>query len=217
MLSKLHGVGCSQHSCPWTSSTNVWLNCPPLCRTHYHYWSLHGYFICIYLCSLPQLTSAYKQPLCLNKQTVSHIVFKHVFLFLFSSVAQSCPTLCNLMNRSTPGLPVHHQLWSSLKLMSIELVMPSSHLILRHPLLLLPPNTFFKFMQIVLGCVSILVLTFSHYPCILKMHPFHSVCMLLVSSSLGLELHIYLSTSPVWTPRLPSIPCYINMLWQWSP
>ena len=30
--------------------------------------------------------------------------------FQFSSVAQSCPTLCNPMNRSTPGLPVHHQL-----------------------------------------------------------------------------------------------------------
>ena len=29
---------------------------------------------------------------------------------LFSSVAQSCPTLCYPMNRSTPGLPVHHQL-----------------------------------------------------------------------------------------------------------
>ena len=28
----------------------------------------------------------------------------------FSSVTQSCPTLCNPMNRSTPGLPVHHQL-----------------------------------------------------------------------------------------------------------
>ena len=28
----------------------------------------------------------------------------------FSSVAQSCPTLCNPMNHSTPGLPVHHQL-----------------------------------------------------------------------------------------------------------
>ena len=27
-----------------------------------------------------------------------------------SSVAQSCPILCNPMNRSTPGLPVHHQL-----------------------------------------------------------------------------------------------------------
>ena len=28
----------------------------------------------------------------------------------FSSVTQSCPTLCNPMNRSTPSLPVHHQL-----------------------------------------------------------------------------------------------------------
>ena len=28
----------------------------------------------------------------------------------FSSVTQSCPTLCNPMNHSTPGLPVHHQL-----------------------------------------------------------------------------------------------------------
>ena len=27
----------------------------------------------------------------------------------FSSVAQSCPTLCDPMNRSTPGLPAHHQ------------------------------------------------------------------------------------------------------------
>ena len=37
----------------------------------------------------------------------------HCFImetFQFSSVAQSCPTLCNPMNRSTPGLPVHHQL-----------------------------------------------------------------------------------------------------------
>ena len=42
------------------------------------------------------------------------------------------------MNRSTPGLPVHHQLWSLLKPMSIELVMLSNHLILCCPLLLLP-------------------------------------------------------------------------------
>ena len=42
------------------------------------------------------------------------------------------------MNCSTPGLPVHHQLLELLKLMSIESVMPSSHLILCHPLLLLP-------------------------------------------------------------------------------
>ena len=32
------------------------------------------------------------------------------WLFQFSSVAQSCPTLCDPMNHSTPGLPVHHQL-----------------------------------------------------------------------------------------------------------
>ena len=42
------------------------------------------------------------------------------------------------MNCSMPSLPVHHQLQSLLKLMSIESVMPSSHLILCHPLLLLP-------------------------------------------------------------------------------
>ena len=41
------------------------------------------------------------------------------------------------MGRSTPDLPVHHQTRSLLKLMSIKLVMPSSHLILCCPLLLL--------------------------------------------------------------------------------
>ena len=43
------------------------------------------------------------------------------------------------MNCSTPGLPVHHQLPESRRLMSIESVMPSSHLTLCHPLLFLPP------------------------------------------------------------------------------
>ena len=57
----------------------------------------------------------------------------------FSSVAQSCLTLCDPMNCSTPGLPVHHQLPEFTQLMSIESVMPSSHLILCRPLLLLPP------------------------------------------------------------------------------
>ena len=57
----------------------------------------------------------------------------------FSSVSQSCLSLCDPMNHSTPGLPVHHQLPEFIKLMSIQLVMPSSHLILCRPLLLLPP------------------------------------------------------------------------------
>ena len=37
----------------------------------------------------------------------------HIFIQYwehFSSVSQSCPILCNPMDRSTPGLPVHHQL-----------------------------------------------------------------------------------------------------------
>ena len=82
----------------------------------------------------------------------------------FSSVTQLCPSLCDPMNHSTPGLPVHHQLpestqthvhraavygitqsrtrlkWlSSSSSTSIKSVMPSSHLILCHPLLLLSP------------------------------------------------------------------------------
>ena len=59
--------------------------------------------------------------------------------FSFSSVAQSCPILCDPMNRSTPGLPVHHKLPEFTQTSIIESVMPSSHLILCRPLLLLPP------------------------------------------------------------------------------
>ena len=54
------------------------------------------------------------------------------------SVVQACPTLCNPMDCSTPGLPVHHQLLELTQLMSIESVMPSDHLILCRPLLLSP-------------------------------------------------------------------------------
>ena len=56
----------------------------------------------------------------------------------FSSVAQSCPTLCDPVNCSTAGLLSITNSQSLPKPMSIELVMPSSHLILCHPLLLLP-------------------------------------------------------------------------------
>ena len=51
-----------------------------------------------------------------------------------------CPTLCNPMDCSTPGFPVLHYSWSSLKLTSIESMMPSNHLILCP--LLLPPSIF---------------------------------------------------------------------------
>ena len=75
----------------------------------------------------------------------------HCFVWIhssvqFSSVPQLCQTLCNPTDCNTPGFPVHHQLWSLLKLMSIEPVMPSNHLILWHPLLL--PSSIFPSIRI---------------------------------------------------------------------
>ena len=55
----------------------------------------------------------------------------------FSSVAQSYLILCNTMDCRMPGLPIQ-QLPSLFKLTSIESVIPSNHLILCRPLLLLP-------------------------------------------------------------------------------
>ena len=61
------------------------------------------------------------------------------FSVQFSSAAQSCPTLCNPMDCSMPGFPVHHQLLELAQThVIIKLVMPSNHLILCRPLLLLP-------------------------------------------------------------------------------
>ena len=62
-------------------------------------------------------------------------------MFQFSSVQSLSRVwlLCDPMNRSTPGLPTTTNSWSSLKLTSIESVMPSNHLILCRPLLLLTP------------------------------------------------------------------------------
>ena len=55
-------------------------------------------YFSIYLCHLWFLSSVFYS-------------FPYIgLLFLFSSVAQLCPTLCDPMNRSTPDLPVHHQL-----------------------------------------------------------------------------------------------------------
>ena len=64
----------------------------------------------------------------------------HLHCIQFSSIQSlSCVRLCNPMNGSIPGLPSITNSRSSLKLTSIKLVMPSSHLILCRPLFLLPP------------------------------------------------------------------------------
>jgi len=60
-------------------------------------------------------------------------------------VAQSCPTLCDPMNRSTPGLPVHHQLpeFTQTHVHWVSDAIQPSHPLSSHPaissLLLLPP------------------------------------------------------------------------------
>ena len=51
----------------------------------------------------------------------------------FSSVTQSCLTLCDPMYCSMPGLPVHVQIPELLKLMFVESVTSSNYLILWHP------------------------------------------------------------------------------------
>ena len=59
----------------------------------------------------------------------------------FSSVAQSCPTLCHPMDCSTPGFPVHHQLPELAQTHVHRVGDAIQHLILYHPLLL-PPSIF---------------------------------------------------------------------------
>ena len=56
------------------------------------------------------------------------------------SVTRSCLTLCNPTDCSTPGFPVLHHLpeFAQAHVMSIESMMPSNHLILCHPFLLMP-------------------------------------------------------------------------------
>ena len=61
-----------------------------------------------------------------------------IFIDSCCSATKSCPTLCDPMDCSTPGFSFLQYSWSSFKLISIELVMLSNHLILCLPLLLLP-------------------------------------------------------------------------------
>ena len=67
----------------------------------------------------------------------ANLLFDIKVVVRFSSVAQSCPTLCDPTDCSMPGFPVHHQLQEFIQTHVIVSVMPSKHLILCHPLLLL--------------------------------------------------------------------------------
>ena len=75
-----------------------------------------------------------------NSQVIEHLKTKYnKWLAQFSSVAQSCPILCDPMNCSTPCFPVNHQLPELAQTHVHRVVMPSNHLILCRPLLL-PSN-----------------------------------------------------------------------------
>ena len=66
-------------------------------------------------------------------------LLKRVPVWQFSSVAQSCLTLCDPINCSTPGLPVHYQLPEFTQTQVHRVGDAIHHLILCRPLLLLPP------------------------------------------------------------------------------
>ena len=79
----------------------------------------------------------------LSRFKVFVMIFKVITVNInsFSSVAQSCPTLCDPMDCSTPCFPVHHQLLKPAQTHVHRGIMPSNHLILCCPLLL-PPSIF---------------------------------------------------------------------------
>ena len=58
--------------------------------------------------------------------------------YQFSSVAQLCLTLCDSMDCSTLGFPVHHQLLEPTQTHVYQVVMPSNYIILCHPVFLMP-------------------------------------------------------------------------------
>ena len=72
----------------------------------------------------------------LNQWKVFWVLNSNVWIFQFSSVAESCPTPCNPMDCSMTGLPVHCQL-PEFTQTHVHWVGSSNHLILCHPLLLL--------------------------------------------------------------------------------
>ena len=67
----------------------------------------------MFITALLTIARTWKQPRCPStNKWVKKLwrIYTMEYSVQFSSVAQSCPTLCHAINRSRPGLPVHHQL-----------------------------------------------------------------------------------------------------------
>jgi len=85
-----------------------------------------------------------------------------IISYQFSLVTQSCPTLCDPMDRSTPGLSVNHHSWSLPKLMSIESAMPSNHLTIFQCPIFLPFHTVHGVLKArILSSFKVAILTMS--------------------------------------------------------
>ena len=67
----------------------------------------------LFIAALFTIARTWKQPRCPSTdEWIKKLWYTYAMEYSvqFSSVARSCPTLCNPMNCSTPGLPVYHQL-----------------------------------------------------------------------------------------------------------
>ena len=95
--------------------------------------------ICVYHFAIHQKPTQHCQSTIIQQQQQQKTKIQSCSLF--SSVTQSCLTLCDPMYCSTPASLSITNSWSLPKLISIESVIPSGHLILCHPFLL-PPSIF---------------------------------------------------------------------------
>ena len=112
---------------PWTAASQASLS---MGFSRQEYWS--GVPLPSPLFYLKLIKRIFFSVLCKIPQIWPHLSVQ------FSSVAQSCLTLCDPMDCSMPGFPVHHQLPDLAQTHVVESVMLSNHLILCLPLLLLP-------------------------------------------------------------------------------
>ena len=116
-LSKIPGIQCKQKEKTLWGVLHIW-GCT-LCRFKFILWtqssaSLYALPLSLALkwglissSYLPQTSKCFQRSSCFHFSQWHH---NNNFFFLFSSVPQSCPALCDPMNCSTPGLPVHHKL-----------------------------------------------------------------------------------------------------------
>ena len=101
--------------------------------------SAQVHFHCISDAVQPSHPLTPSSPSALNNSQHQGLFQSVVCLHPFSSVAQSCPTLYNPMDGSTPGLPVHHQL---LELAQTHVHWVGDAIHLSHPLLSRSPPAF---------------------------------------------------------------------------